>query len=293
MSSFQRTANQIKGERLQQSAGYLFDEAATLWYLAASIELSTGLAGAVLVLFDLGRPSALWGAAVGFVLFAIAYALREVATSKYQLGDTMRRQSVLAEALDWEISPSQLGEWERRAGDRINEKVENVARTPSYYTSQEPTGPTRLSHLTSESAFYSKHLYGKLASLLIKVTVVAIIATIAILALPFTKSKDPEFQTMILLVLPVLLSLNVVGWAVRLSGMTNEILEVEKDLERLQAEGDAQLPLVMRLVNEYNCIVVGGIPIHPWWFKRHQAKIRNAWNSYVGQDHTRVVDIEV
>ena len=63
--------------------------------------------------------------------------------------------------------------------------------------------------------------------------------------------------------------------------MKDSIFEIEQDFERMGEAGDHKIEYVMRLVGEYNCIVVCGIPVLRWWFDRHHEHIRKEWDAYI------------
>jgi hypothetical protein len=84
-------------------------------------------------------------------LFAWAYYLRLRFHNQYDLAETMRRQSVLTEALAWPIERVQATEWRRRAGRRILERFKLKPREADYYTTTQATGPARLVAMTLES----------------------------------------------------------------------------------------------------------------------------------------------
>src|SRR5690606_29697626 len=110
MDSARRTP-QEQGEELNTLAGILFTEAGQKWYAAAAIEILVGLASSVLLLFDLPTTAGWVVAAVGFLAYVVAYYLRLRSETQHSQAETMRRQSVLSEALDWELSRAQLSEW--------------------------------------------------------------------------------------------------------------------------------------------------------------------------------------
>src|SRR6266849_7139191 len=62
----------------------------------------------------------------------------------------------------------------------------------------------------------------------------------------------------------LVLSVNLLGWALKLGRLASTIQEAEEGLERLKNTSTLDVPQVIRLVSEYNCQVVDGIPIHSW-----------------------------
>ena len=75
------------------------------------------------------------------------------------------------------------------------------------------------------------------------------------------------------------LSENLLGWAPKLGRLTSTIQEVEDGLECLKNTSTLDVPQVMRLVSEYNCQFVEGIPIHSWLFLRWHDETHELWES--------------
>jgi hypothetical protein len=132
------------GPELNQLSRFLFDDAASNWYMSAGIEIAAGILGAILSITGASGNWALLGAVVGLALFAVAYYLRLRFEDKYDRAETMRRQSVLTEALDWPVEPIQASEWRRRAGRKVMERFKRQPRSEGAYSPPEPVGPSRL-----------------------------------------------------------------------------------------------------------------------------------------------------
>src|SRR3712207_2214993 len=98
--------NRMAGEELSQLSRLLFDASANKWYLAIGLEVVAGILATALGLFDLPGDWSLVGAILGVVLLGGAYALRLQFEDTYDVAETMRRQSVLTEALGWSLEPA-------------------------------------------------------------------------------------------------------------------------------------------------------------------------------------------
>jgi hypothetical protein len=271
------------GKELSQRARLLFDAAAHNWYLAAGLEVVAGVAAAVLGLLDLPSPLALAGALVGFLVLLAAYVLRLRAEDQYGTAETMRRQSVFSEALGWSASPVQVSVWRQKAGARINRVLRARPRDEDYYASERETGAARLAEMTLESAFYTRYQYRKLRGVLWLMFGGAVLLSLLVLTIPYTRAVPDNagllFARTVYSVLPIVLALNLLGWALRLGGLASAIQEVEEGLEELRKTDYADDAQVMRLVAEYNCQVVAGFPIHLRLFERWHPEIREAWNA--------------
>lgn len=269
------------GNELNQLSRILFDDAAANWYSAAGIEVFAGVLGAVLSVTGTSDNWALLGAMVGLILFGWAYYLRLRFEHKYDLAETMRRQSVLSEALGWPVARVQASEWRRRAGRKVVEQFTRRKREDDYYSTTEAIGPRRLAEMTLESAFWTRHLYGKLRIIVWAIFVVALVVSAFVISAPAfgvaPQAVAVRIATAVYILLPVLLTIDLLGWAIRLGRLMSGIHEVETDLERLEGSDALDAQQVLRLVSEYNCLVVNGFPIHPRFYQRWHDEIHKLW----------------
>jgi hypothetical protein len=274
--------NRRQGEELNQLSRLVFRRATRFWYSAISIELAAGILGVGALI---ARPTQNWElllAIVGFILFATAYYLKIVFDRRYEDAETMRRQSVLTEALNWPINRTQFSEWRLRAGRSLLREFEVESRDPDYYETQAVTGPKRLTEMTIESAFYTRHLYieaRKGVWIIFAVAAILIVGFMALAALPALPPKSSFWVTyFIFALLPVLLSIDLLYWGIKLNRLIYSLCRIEEGLDRIKEEERTELPQVLRLVAEYNCQVVRGFPIPDWFFNRHHDTIKALWN---------------
>ncbi len=274
--------NKSPGAELNQLARILFDSASTLWYSAIVLEVVAGILATILGLLPLTEDAAFLGAAVGSSLLIVAYILRLIFDDQYDTAETMRRQSVLSEALGWRVNKVQMSEWRQKAGQAIRRQLKQVSRATDFYTTQLNVGPQRLAEMTIESAFYSRYSYVKLRQIIWGVLAVAILIAVLMTTVALSSAIPKSVGLIIARVaysfIPIVLAVDLFGWAIRLGRHISEIRDIEEDLERLCGTADMDVPQVLRLVSEYNCQVVAGIPIHNWLFSRWHDEIRELWS---------------
>jgi hypothetical protein len=274
-------ANQQIGEELSKAARTLFNSAARKWYGAIALEVVAGVFAAVSGLFDLAPSYAVWSALLATVLLVCAYVLRLQYDHTYELAETMRRQSVLSEALDWPVSARQLSEWRRSIGKKIRLQVKATIRDPDYYDTKQAIGPARLAEMTFEAAFYTRQLYIKLRYCLIGLLTAAclLVALVVFTALTdvVPKTAGVLIATFLLSAAPIVLTLDLLGWVLRLGRLIAAICDVEDGLRDIITKGHLDQTEVLRLVSEYNCQVIGGFPIHNWLFSRWHNEVKELW----------------
>jgi hypothetical protein len=176
--------SQPVGSELNQLSRILFDDAARNWYASAGIEVAAGIFGAGLSIAAVSEDWALLGALAGLILFGWAYFLRLRFEDKYDRAETVRRQSALTEAMGWPVERVQASEWRRRAGRKTAEQYKIRPRETDYYSTPEPTGPRRLAEMTVESAFWTRHLYGKLRIIVWGIFIGALIVSGVVISAP-------------------------------------------------------------------------------------------------------------
>lgn len=274
--------NKKQGEELNQLSRLLFDKGARNWYLAIFIELIAGLFGIFAGLSNFSDDRKLIIAMLGFLLMILSYYLRISFEGIYDRAETMRRQSILSEALDWPISSVQFSDWRLKAGKDILKHFKLKIRGKNYYATHKPTGTRRLLDMISETAFWTRHLYVRLKDILIIILVLVVFLSasfISVSALSIIPNKTQlQIVYFVYLFLPIILSIDLLGWIIRLNRLAGSIKEIEEDLERLSKSKRISIPEIMRLASEYNCQVTNGFPIHPWMYNLLRNEVTDLWN---------------
>lgn len=274
--------NQKQGAELNQLSRILFNKAGSFWQLSVSFEFVAGLmAVAASLLTSTLEVNTIWAIASVIVL-AVGLFFRYRFEEIYDVAETMRRQSVLSEGLNWPISRAQFNEWKSRAGKKVLARFSVQSRSDGYYETQITPGAKRLAEMTFESAFWTKNLYKKLRTYLwVILGMAAFIFIVLLTFIPLSISSQSS-QTYLIyaiyLTIPALLSIDFLGLVLRIQRSISGLSDVEKSLEVLCAQEAPQVEEVMRLVSEYNCIVNSGVSIPDWLFKMHHDEIQSYWN---------------
>lgn len=273
--------NQKIGEELSQLSRLLFDTASNKWYASIGLEIGAGVLATVLGLLELSGDWAFAGAVISTFLLIIAYVLRLQFDDQYDLAETMRRQAVMTEALGWPVGRVQLSQWRQKAGKKVRTNFKLKPRDPDFYTTQKAEGAERLAEMVIESAFYTRHLYINLRAWIWRLFVGAAFFSFLLVTITLTKaipdSVDLVIARIVYSFVPIVLSINLFGWGLRLNRLISSICDVEEGLEELCGTSDMEVPQVMRLVAEYNCQVVSGFPIHNRLFDYWKDDINELW----------------
>jgi hypothetical protein len=274
--------NRQKGEELNQLSRLLFDAAANKWYGAIGLEVVAGLLAVMIGLIEPSGDRAFVGAVIVTLLLIIAYALRLWFDNQYDRAETMRRQSVLSEGLNWPVDTTQMSEWRTKAGQRVRSRLQPQPRDPIYYATEEEPGPEHLAEMTIESAFYTRRLYDKVRFWAWIIFAAAALASLFVITILLTTvvpdSVDLVAARAVYSFVPIVIAVDVFGWALRLGRLISAIQSVEAGLQQLVEANNAELPEVLRWVSEYNCQVVQGIPILNWLFWRWHGEIADLWS---------------
>jgi len=269
------------GRELGGLARLLFDKAVSLWYSAVLIEVSAGLLAVIISTIKLSETNNVVWAVIGFILLVASYYLKETFFKKYSTAETMRRQSVLSLSLDWPIPKTQLTRWRCLSGRDVLKKNEANQLEENYYATEENFGPRKLLEMTQESAFWTRHLYYYLKKYVWGILVLSLVFLFLIITFAATNSGSGdaslELVRVVYLVLSLILSIDMLGWGLRLNRLTDEIYSIEEDLERMEVEKDLKESQVLRIVAEYNCAVVSGFPIPNILFKIYHDHISDLW----------------
>ncbi len=270
--------NKQQGAELNQLSRVLFNEAATLWQWSIVLEIIAGFIGVICSLVQLTLEVDTAVSITIVLVLAISLYKRYRFEIIYEDAETMRRQSVLSEGLNWAIAVSQFNDWKNKAGSKILKKFSLQSRSSSYYESQQVPGPKKLAEMTFESAYWTKCLYRKLRNYFIIILVVSVGMLICVLSILPITHINVNLQIILInaiyLIIPVMLSIDLTGLVLKLSRNIQSLFDIEKSLETICQQNDPDIAEVMRLVSEYNCIVSGGIPIPNWFFSFHHDDIQ-------------------
>ena len=260
----------------------LFDRGVYLWYSALVIEIIAGILAVGVSLCDLDRSWSIFLATIGLMLLVGAYCLKIRFAVVYDNAETMRRQAVFSNALGWPISRNQFSEWRLLSGKKIISQLDKQEVDPNYFATQETIGPVRLLEMTQESAFWTRHLYCYLRTYVwILFVVVCLIFSLVLIfsATDFApKSIELNLVFIITQLVPLVLTVDLLGWGIKLNKLIKSIGQIESDLERLDSTTTSFEHEVLRLVAEYNCQVVSGFPTPSWFFNKHHDQIQSLWN---------------
>ena len=270
-------ASPAAAEDLGQLSGLVFNQAAKRLYASAGMEVIAAVISVVLMAWNIEGDWSLLGGAAVIVLMLIAYGLRLSFQERYDLAETMRRQSVLTNALGWSVDDVLASEWRRRAGQKLRAKVRQNPRK-GYFETNAARGERRLAEMTIESAFYTRYRYGKLLPWVTAALVVALAlagAVIVLLSLKATSSgMDAKLVNTLYLLVPLVIGWDLYGWRRRLVGLREGVQAIEQELRRDVGTGShAAFPLV----TEYNCLMVTGFPTLDVMYRRWQAEIEQSW----------------
>jgi len=269
------------GEELNQLSRFLFDEAANKWYLALILQVVAGLAATVLGVLSLTGDAALGAIMVVVIVTITAGVLRHFASDQYDAAEAMRRQSVLNEAIGRSITQTQMATWRQKAGKRLWDKVMAQPREADYYATQQMIGLQRLAEMTIESAFYTRHVYGKLRARMWDIVLSAGAATLLIVTGALASSVPNRIQLIVARVIcsliPVALAIDLFGWALKLAKLMTGIEDVEAGLEQELRGKRPELQNILCWIDEYNCQVKSGMPIHNWLFRQWHDEIKELW----------------
>jgi hypothetical protein len=260
----------------------LFDRAARLWQWSVGLELLAGLGGVILSLVGPSLAYSVPSAIALAVLLCVAYVLRYQFDEVYENAETMRRQTILSEGLGWPIGRAEFNEWKSRAGIAALKGLSSRERPSDYYATVATIGPKRLADMTYESAFWTNSLYRKLRRYIATFLALATLALISILSLAPLPAISSERKLYLLyavyLLIPVILAVDFLGLWLKLTRAISALGLLESHLDRASQTADPDTAEIMRLVSEYNCIVVMGVAIPNWLFKRHHDEIQASWD---------------
>jgi hypothetical protein len=260
-------------------------------YHAAEIKWawSLGLAFAALLLSIVGVTSKtasfieFTGAAALMLPVVIAW-LREIASSEILRADKCRRLVLYSDGLGQVISPAQLADV-RAWG--LGTDVRPAQFVGSYYASKHTPGPQRLADITTESAFFTKALAGKLQfALWILFAVALFLAGFALLLADFAKGFATDQLVSAAKAIGVFVGFLISGDFALLAkkyGDLNKAAELAfHQSEQLREQGNPSGDVVRTIADDYGIALLQCPPIPSWLFRRYQSALNKAYQDSHG-----------
>jgi hypothetical protein len=90
------------------------------------------------------------------------------------------------------------------------------------------------------------------------------------------------------LILPLILSLDLLNWGARLNRLIGAVRRIEDNLEKIEDDETLDEKQILRMVFEYNCQLVTGFPIPVWFYKKYRGHIQFLWDKR--NDHGQTND---
>ena len=272
---------------LRRVAGLVFDQAATRWYVALALEALSAVLSAI-VAFTLSGHVETLGTGIAVVLLLVAYGLRLSAESRHEIAQTMNRQAALSGGLGWKTEKTQADEWRLRAGTSTAKEAETRPLDPGYYSTTEPVGAKRMAEMTLESAFYTRQHWLAMRGILLVLLVVALAATLFVgwvsLAVPIRADAAPAVAQVIVTVVLVAVSLDVLGWVLRLGRQESSLKDIIRGLDHVLAQPTVSESDVLRLVAEYDCETANTMPLLKQFLDWKHADIEYLWKRRQAED---------
>lgn len=270
-------------KELSQLSRILFDKAALHWQLAILLSFLSGLVSLFISIVAPSFTNNVIFAGLAAVILLIGYWFRFSFERIQDIAETMRRQSALSEGLGWSIKRNQFVEWRQLAGKKLIERVAASPRSDDYYETKSAIGPARLAAMTFESLYWTRSLYRKVRNYLLIVIVLTALVLISVLSVvPLIEVSHMTRVSLVYffyLLIPVLVSVDLIGMVVRLNRGIAAFTSIASSLESLENAASADESEVLRIVSEYNCSLAAGLPIPRWVFDRHHAEIEACWGS--------------
>ncbi len=236
--------------------------------------------------FTLSRQCSIALAIFSFLVQIGAFIFRNLADTKFDLAEQMRRSLMLSDGMGMNPSPMEWARLAREAGKS------NFTPSPAgnqYYESKTVAGPQRLAEILREASFWTSSLSKMAGTVFFIVSAVALALSVISLGFVALSSKDSSeinaFAAAILQLMAFWASSDFLSLAIKFRKMH---LETEKICDRCDGllkttptESDALLAL-----NDYNCAVVSAPPIPDWIYNSKRDFLNELW----AKSHTQAPD---
>lgn len=153
-----------------------------------------------------------------------------------------------------------------------------------YFSSKECVGPKRLIENVGESSFFTWHLAGLIRQVILGV---AILFGIAVLSAGWwiirsnPESINAKYSALLFSFLLVFSTSYFTEMYLNYKALEAQSERVFKNADIIIASPEIKESQAIKLLSDYNCMLVPAYPIPSWCYKLKQAQLNAAWNEYM------------
>ncbi|MCA3001426.1 MAG: hypothetical protein ING64_11855 [Rhodocyclaceae bacterium] len=261
-----------------KTRNYLYRSAEIKWNCSLVFALLALISAIVGATVDNKTALAISGATAIGLSVVIAW-LREVATSQQIKADKCRRLVLHATALGIGIPKDELADINAWS---VGKKLKRAPFEGDYYQSKFPIGVKRLADTTTESAYFTKFLCGKIHTTLFVVSGVAIgvlMLGLYMANLATDPTLDGVFATLkgAAVFVGFLVSADVAILAKKFLDLTRAAEKAYAACAILRDQDAPDLEAVRTVCDDYGIACLQCPPIPLWLFQRHQNALNDAY----------------
>jgi hypothetical protein len=205
-----------------------------------------------------------------------AWLLRHQAAEQHTRAEEGRRRETLVRALGTDPSRIDVVDVTQRFSSRARADADRW-EDPRYWATQADPGPEKLRDSLHESAFWSKHLYGKASARAFKRTGgLGALAILGLLILVFVGSGDAKVTSarLLVVVLSFLVATDELSEAVAWRGASIGSDHAERDLRHADL---GELDVALAVLGDYFVVTATAPPIPSEIYKANHDELNAAW----------------
>jgi hypothetical protein len=273
--------------KLQKIVGKTFRRAKR-WYLSYILWQIIVLVFAVASIFAEIDPKV--SAVIAFVIVLAAEALRWRSDSWKSQGELAKRKLEMADGLGTPVDGPYIADWLAAKPKGFLQDVTAWEIQGSEFDSLQAAGPRRLVENTQESAWWSKHLSGRMVFYLSIVLAFATVCAFVALTVSIARLKNPADPRMASTVqyvggvvcstLVFILSINVVRLLVEFCTFAGDAKEVLRQCAELLKETDLDQRDALWALHDYQTSRSSAPLIPTFVWKIHGAHLREQWANF-------------
>lgn len=210
------------------------------------------------------------------------------------MAQSLRRRLDMRDGMGWEIAPDDIADLLIRCPAAVKDMAKGEIAKEPYFASDLDPGQMRLLEITRESAWWSKHLTGKLSRYCLAVFVAATALSIAglIVALYSSAALSPipgtdyaAIARVVTSVLTLVLSLGTVKLALGYRDFERKSAKVEETANLAMQRGATSDVEAIKIAHEYALARSSAPMIPEWIWETHQRELNELWATYKRSTH--------